>query len=118
VIVLSIVMLALAGGPVSPGPTAWMQIVTAMIIGFVAYWAIIEATRAGDVSVITPFRYTRLIFALGLAFVMFAERPDRMTLIGAALVIASGLYTLYRERRRKVEGSRSKFTDPIPESQP
>lgn len=104
VIVLSIVMMAVAGGPVMPKPVAWAQIVIAMVIGFVAYWAIIEATRAGDVSVITPFRYTRLIFALGLGFMMFAERPDGITLIGATLVIGSGLYTLYRERRRKVEG--------------
>jgi drug/metabolite transporter (DMT)-like permease len=104
VLVLSIVMLAIAGGPVLPGTTAWAQIAVAMVIGFAAYWAIIEATRAGDVSVITPFRYTRLIFALGLGLMLFAERPDGQTLFGASLVIGSGLYTLYRERRRKVEG--------------
>jgi drug/metabolite transporter (DMT)-like permease len=92
---------------VMPEATAWAQIVIAMVIGFVAYWAIIEATRAGDVSVITPFRYTRLIFALGLAFVIFAERPDAITLAGAVLVIGSGLYTLYRERRRKVESRKT-----------
>jgi drug/metabolite transporter (DMT)-like permease len=104
VIVLSIGMMAAAGGAVMPGPVAWVQIATATLIGLVAYWAIIEATRAGDVSVITPFRYTRLIFALGLGFMLFAERPDAQTLFGASLVIGSGLYTLYRERRRKVEG--------------
>ncbi|OZA10307.1 MAG: hypothetical protein B7Y02_10945 [Rhodobacterales bacterium 17-64-5] len=103
VIVLSVGMMAAAGGAVMPGPVAWAQIATAALIGLVAYWAIIEATRAGDVSVITPFRYTRLIFALGLGFMFFAERPDAQTLIGASLVIGSGLYTLYRERRRKVE---------------
>ena len=104
VIVLAIGMMTAAGGAVMPGPVAWVQIATATLIGLVAYWAIIEATRAGDVSVITPFRYTRLIFALGLGFMLFAERPDALTLFGASLVIGSGLYTLYRERRRKVEG--------------
>ena len=118
VILLSIGMTAASGGPVMPAPNAWGQIVTAMIIGFVAYWAIIEATRAGDVSVITPFRYARLIFALGLGFMMFAERPDRWTLAGAALVIGSGLYTLYRERRRKVEGTQIIPNDPTPEIHP
>ncbi len=117
VILLSIVMLAAAGGPVSPNPTAWAQILTAMVIGFFAYWAIIEATRAGDVSVITPFRYTRLIFALGLGFMIFAERPDGVTLIGATLVIASGLYTLYRERRRKVEGLKSQPAEELRSTQ-
>jgi drug/metabolite transporter (DMT)-like permease len=107
VIVLSIGMMAAAGGAVMPGPVAWAQIATATLIGLIAYWAIIEATRAGDVSVITPFRYTRLIFALGLGFMLFAERPDGQTLFGATLVIGSGLYTLYRERRRKVEGHKT-----------
>jgi drug/metabolite transporter (DMT)-like permease len=104
VIVLSLGMMAAAGGAVMPGPVAGAQILTATLIGLVAYWAIIEATRAGDVSVITPFRYTRLIFALGLGLMLFGERPDAQTLFGASLVIGSGLYTLYRERRRKVEG--------------
>jgi drug/metabolite transporter (DMT)-like permease len=107
VIVLAIGMMTAAGGAVMPGSVAWVQIVTATLIGLVAYWAIIEATRAGDVSVITPFRYTRLIFALGLGFMLFAERPDGQTLFGASLVIGSGLYTLYRERRRKVEGHKT-----------
>ena len=107
VIVLSIGMMVAAGGAVMPGPVAWAQIATATLIGLIAYWAIIEATRAGDVSVITPFRYTRLIFALGLALMLFGERPDALTLFGASLVIGSGLYTLYRESRRKVEGHKT-----------
>ena len=107
VIVLSIGMMTAAGGAVMPGSVAWAQIIAATLIGLVAYWAIIEATRAGDVSVISPFRYTRLIFALGLGFMLFGERPDAQTLFGASLVIGSGLYTLYRERRRKVEGHKT-----------
>jgi drug/metabolite transporter (DMT)-like permease len=103
VILLSIGMMAVSGGPVRPDSLAWTQILIAMVIGFGAYWAIIEATRAGDVSVITPFRYTRLIFALVLGFAMFSERPDMWTIFGAILVIGSGLYTLYRERLRTVE---------------
>ncbi|MES2144541.1 MAG: DMT family transporter, partial [Pseudomonadota bacterium] len=83
VIVLSIGMMAAAGGAIMPGPVAWVQIATATLIGLVAYWAIIEATRAGDVSVITPFRYTRLIFALGLGLMLFAERPDTQTVVVA-----------------------------------
>lgn len=104
VLILSVAMTAGAGGPVWPALPAALCIAGAAAIGLVAYWAIIEATRAGDVSIIAPFRYSRLIFGVGLGVVAFGERLDGAMLAGALLVIGSGLYTLYRERLRKVEG--------------
>ena len=64
----------------------------------VAYQFIILAMRTGDVSFIAPFRYTSLVFSIGLGFVLFGEVPDVFMIIGSALVIVSGLYTLHRER--------------------
>ena len=64
-------------------------------------WAITEAMRLGEVSVVTPFRYSRLLFALMIGVLVFGERPDALTLTGAALIIGSGLYALARERRVK-----------------
>ncbi len=110
VTLLGLVMTARAGGPVWPDATAALQIGVATAIGLVAYWAIIEATRAGDVSIIAPFRYTRLVFGVGLGVVFFGEGVTLTTLIGAALVIGSGLYTLYRERLRRVEGAATDLT--------
>jgi drug/metabolite transporter (DMT)-like permease len=83
---------------VMPPPLALAQIAAALAIGIGAYWMIIEATRAGDVSAISPFRYSRLIFALAIGILVFGERPDGWTLGGAALIIASGIYTVLRER--------------------
>ncbi|MGR3492964.1 MAG: DMT family transporter [Shimia sp.] len=71
----------------------------AFLTGLVAYAAIVSASRIGDVAAVTPFRYSRLIFALLIGMIIFGERPDALTLIGAARVIASGLYTLARESR-------------------
>lgn len=102
--------------PLAPGSLAYMG--AALALGIGGYWAIVEATRAGDTSVIAPFRYTRLVFATGIAFVLFAEVPDAATLAGAALVIGSGLYTLYRERRRGIEPSATAPTFPAPEPRP
>ncbi|MGQ0566053.1 MAG: DMT family transporter [Gemmobacter sp.] len=104
VILLGVAMTLQAGGPVWPDPAASLAIAGASLIGLVAYWAIIEATRAGDVAAIAPFRYSRLVFGVAIGVVFFAETLDRATLAGAALVIGSGLYTLYRERMRRVEG--------------
>jgi drug/metabolite transporter (DMT)-like permease len=94
-------MLALSGGAVWLTPRQAAYIGGALVCGIGAYWAIILATRLGEISVITPFRYSRLVFALIIGALVFAERPDRLTLAGAALIIGSGLYTFARERFRK-----------------
>ncbi len=59
------------------------------------------ALRTGEVSSVAPFRYTRIIFALSIAFVFFGEIPDLYTWVGAALIIGSGLYAFFRERHRQ-----------------
>ncbi len=56
--------------------------------------------RTGDVGAVTPFRYTRLVFALILAAALFGERPDAMTLAGAGLIVAAGLFGLTRRGLR------------------
>jgi drug/metabolite transporter (DMT)-like permease len=96
---LGLVMLAVWGGAALPDPRALGFVAGAVAIGAGAYWAIIEATRTGDVAVVQPFRYSRLIFALILGVIVFDERPDLTTLGGAALVLAAGLYTFAREQR-------------------
>ena len=94
-------MLTLSGGAVWLTLPQMGYIGGALVCGIAAYWAIILATRIGEVSVITPFRYARLIFALIIGTLVFHERPDAITLAGAALIIGSGLYTFARERFRK-----------------
>ena len=59
---------------------------------------LVLATRKGDISVISPFRYSRLIFALVLAILVLHERPDTLTLFGAAIIVTSGYYTIWREK--------------------
>ena len=78
--------------------TEWSLMLIATLIGMVAYLAIVVGLRLGDASVVTPFRYTRLVFSLILGMTVFGERPDAMTFLGAAVIIASGLYAFLRER--------------------
>ncbi|MEM7711257.1 MAG: DMT family transporter [Pseudomonadota bacterium] len=68
-------------------------------IGMAGYLSVVAATRLGDLSVVSSFRYSRMLFALIIGLLFFAESPDAATLIGAGVVIASGLYTLVREAR-------------------
>jgi drug/metabolite transporter (DMT)-like permease len=61
---------------------------------------IVVAFRSGEVSVVSPFRYTLIFWAVIAGWFVFGEWPDSMTWIGIGLIIASGIYTLYRERIR------------------
>lgn len=94
-------LLAVSGGAVWPdaGQAIWLS--AALVCGIGGYWAITAAMRAGEVSLIAPFRYSRLVFGLVLGVTVFGERPDAFTLAGAALVIGSGLYSFARERARR-----------------
>jgi len=62
------------------------------------YHTLITAMRQGDISFIAPFRYTGLLWAIMLGFMVFGDVPDRYMLIGGAVIICSGLYSLHRER--------------------
>ncbi len=79
-----------------------IQITGAIIFGVIAYNALTIAMRTGDVSVVSPFRYTRLLFALILGVFVFGENPDLMTLLGSLLIVVSGGYTLIQSRKKAV----------------
>lgn len=63
------------------------------------YLLSVMAVRVGEMGHVAPFRYTGLLWALVLGFVVFGDWPDGVTLVGAGLVVATGLYTFARERR-------------------
>lgn len=66
----------------------------------------VAVMRLGEVAFVAPFRYTGLIWALLLGLVLFAEWPDRLTLLGAGIVVATGLFTLYRDAQARRKRAR------------
>jgi drug/metabolite transporter (DMT)-like permease len=84
---------------VIPSSTEIMYLLSATFVGVLGYYAIVRATRTGDVSVISPFRYSRLVFAMILAIIILSEKPDSLTLIGAVIIVLSGVYTFIRENK-------------------
>ncbi|AWD20624.1 DMT family transporter [Fuscovulum blasticum] len=92
-------LMALMGhGFVPPTPWQWAGLGGALIAGLFGYYAVVAAMRLGEVSVVAPYRYTRLVFAIVLAMVVFGERPSLSMLIGSVLVVGSGIYAFARER--------------------
>jgi drug/metabolite transporter (DMT)-like permease len=94
-------LLAFAFGTplVMPTLREWGIIAMASGVGAFSYRFIVMAMRVGEISFVTPFRYTRMIFLLIIAVFVFDETPDALTLIGAAIIVGSGLYALWRERQ-------------------
>lgn len=91
------VLALLQGGP--SAPSAALPLLLAMTAtASVAYLLITVATRTGELSATIPFRYSRLLFAIVIGYVVFSERPDVYTLLGAVGIVASGLFLLHRER--------------------
>lgn len=81
----------------------WVLLMACVIVGLAGYQAMVVSVRLADLSLIAPFRYTRLVFALILAVAVLGERPDFWTLAGAGVIVVSGVYAMWREahlRRR------------------
>lgn len=84
---------------VALSPALGGQVLGMVLLGALSYYAIVLAMRLGEVSYVTPFRYTRLIFALIIGFLVFDEVPDVLMLLGSGVIVASGIYTVWRERK-------------------
>jgi drug/metabolite transporter (DMT)-like permease len=66
---------------------------------FGGYLCSVAAMRIGEVGAVAPFRYTALLWAILFGWLGFGTLPDGLTVAGAGIVVASGLFTLWRERR-------------------
>ena len=100
VTIAGLVLIGPMGGwnPVSAADFGLICLAACLLL--VGYQFIIMSMREGEISFIAPFRYTSFIWALLLGMVVFGEYPDAFMITGGAIVIGSGLYTLYRERIR------------------
>jgi drug/metabolite transporter (DMT)-like permease len=100
------------GGWRAVSANSMLHLALASVMVLAGYQTAILAMRTGDIAFVAPMRYLSLIFAALLGFVFFAETPDRWTIVGAAIVIASGLYTFYRESRRRNSQKLAQRSDP------
>ncbi len=78
---------------------AWLALTSVFLAS--AYHLIVASTRQGDLSAIAPFRYSGLIFALVLGWLIWGDVPDPLAWAGIALLMGAGLDLLARERRRR-----------------
>ncbi len=82
-----------------PTPGAWMMIVAIAFVGAIAHYALIKALDFAEAGAVQPYSYTLLVWAAVMGWLVFGDVPDGWTIIGAAVVVASGLYTWHHDRR-------------------
>ncbi|RYX98516.1 MAG: DMT family transporter [Bradyrhizobiaceae bacterium] len=87
----------------SPTPTQLAIGVAIGVSSTVGHWIVVLAFRYADASVLAPFSYVQLMWVTLLGFIVFSEIPDLWTFVGAAIIIASGVYTAHRERVRRAK---------------
>lgn len=94
------VVLVPLGGWKAPSAQALGLLTFAAVLILIGYQCIIVSLRTGDISAVAPFRYTALPWAMLTGYLAFGHKPDGPMLAGAAIIVASGLYAFYRERKR------------------
>ncbi|GEM_PF-12787 len=93
--------------PVDAGMLVYLAGSTVFVVA--AHFLTVSAVRTGEIGAVAPFRYSSLVVALIIGLLVWGEWPDALTLAGAAVVIASGLVTLARQRKQR-------FTAPRPDA--
>jgi drug/metabolite transporter (DMT)-like permease len=81
--------------------TSWLLLSATAVAIIAGTLLSVMAMRVGEISFVAPFRYTAMLWAIGLGVVLFADWPDRMTLIGTIIIIATGIYSFHREEVRR-----------------
>ena len=98
-----VMLFSLVGGAFvkwQPMTLTEIALMAGSVIGIaVAYLCSVMAMRVGEIGFVAPFRYSSLIVAMIFGLIFFGEWPDQLTLIGAAIVVATGLFTLWREQQ-------------------
>ncbi|VAX07765.1 hypothetical protein MNBD_ALPHA03-1767 [hydrothermal vent metagenome] len=89
--------------PLDLATLGWLALAAGLLV--VGYSFIAAAMRVGDISFIVPFRYTILLYAIFAGVVFFDEVPDFYTLLGSAIIVATGFYTLRREHVSRINKS-------------
>jgi drug/metabolite transporter (DMT)-like permease len=92
-------MLAFSGGAAIPQFSASLSLAAMVVCASIGYFMVTHATRIAELSVVSPYRYSRLLFSLLIGGLVLQEVIDLAMLAGSALVIVAGIYIWFRETR-------------------
>jgi drug/metabolite transporter (DMT)-like permease len=88
----------------TPTTEQWLMLVAVGLLGGLGHYAIIKAYERSEAALVAPFAYTEMVWATSLGFLAFGDFPDLFTFAGTAIIIASGVYVVHRERQARAAG--------------
>lgn len=92
------VMMGYGAAFVMPVGAVWFYVIAMVLAGSAGVYFITQAMRLGEVSVVSPFRYVKIVFGMGAGIIVFGETIDAITILGTVIVTAAGIYAFMRER--------------------
>ncbi len=98
--VVGLLLIVPMGGWTAMEPKVFGWLAAASVFLLFGYQYVIQSMREGEIGFVAPFRYTSLLWALVLGYFVFTDVPDIYMIVGATLVVLSGVYTFHRERVR------------------
>lgn len=101
-------LITLPFGWVIPTPTETVTLVVAGLLGGLGQILLTSSYRFADASLVAPFDYASMLFALLFGWLIFGDLPSLTVLAGAALVVTAGLLIIWRERRLGLERARQR----------
>ena len=113
-ITASVFSLSTVGTWVWPSLPQFLILILIGILGGVGQIMLTTAYRYAPASVIAPFDYTAMIFALGIGYFAFSELPSAQTILGAGIVIAAGVFVILREARLGLRRGQARRAKPPP----
>ena len=93
----ALISLALPAVWITPTPAECLVFAATGVLGFAAHYSIVRSLDLADASRVAPLNYVRLVWAIGIGLVVFGDVPEATTIAGGAIIVASGLYVVYRE---------------------
>ena len=84
------------------GALQWIVMLLLGVFGGFGHWLLIRAYKIATATALAPYPYSGMVWMIALGWLVFGQLPDRWTVIGAAVIVASGLYILHREHRLRV----------------
>jgi len=82
----------------SPSPREWLMMIGMGILGGLGHFALIKSLTISPAATVAPFTYSNLIWATGFGYLIFGDVPDQWTVVGASIIVISGLYIFHREQ--------------------
>lgn len=83
-------------------PLHWVLLLLLGFFGGFGHWLLIRAYRVASTTALAPYPYLQMVWMMALGYLVFDQFPDRWTLVGAGIIVASGLYIVHREHRLRL----------------